>query len=189
MSSALATPHQPAPIAKAKRPLLTNTSLLAGSCAVLLFWPLAFGAVEPWAIFGLEASATTVALIWAYRQWKNFEINITDNPLYKPMCAFFVLIVVQWVIGSTSYRLVTYTHLLLFAAFGMLAFVITQTLRRSSQFEMIANFFMVYGGIVAAFAVLQGLAPNGKLYWIWALQQGGQIYGPYVNHNHYAGLM
>jgi O-antigen ligase len=42
---------------------------------------------------------------------------------------------------------------------------------------------------VASFAVLQGLAPNGKLYWIWPLEQGGFIYGPYVNHNHYAGLM
>ncbi len=43
--------------------------------------------------------------------------------------------------------------------------------------------------MVAAFAVLQGLAPNGKLYWTWTLEQGGAIYGPYVNHNHYAGLM
>ena len=42
---------------------------------------------------------------------------------------------------------------------------------------------------MALFAVLQGMAPNGKLYWIRALEQGGNIYGPYVNHNHYAGLM
>jgi len=47
----------------------------------------------------------------------------------------------------------------------------------------------VYGAAVASFAVLQGLAPNGKLYWIRALEQGGSIYGPYVNRNHYAGLM
>src|SRR5260370_2337008 len=33
------------------------------------------------------------------------------------------------------------------------------------------------------------MAPNGKLYWIRTLEQGGSIYGPYVNHNHYAGLM
>jgi O-antigen ligase len=37
--------------------------------------------------------------------------------------------------------------------------------------------------------VLQGMAPNGKIYWTWGLEQGGAIYGPYVNHNHYAGLM
>jgi O-antigen ligase len=66
---------------------------------------------------------------------------------------------------------------------------VTQTLRRSSQFEMLAKLFAAYGAVVALFAVLQGLAPNGKLYWIWPLEQGGSIYGPYVNHNHYAGLM
>ena len=42
---------------------------------------------------------------------------------------------------------------------------------------------------MASFAILQGMAPNGKLYWIWTLEQGGSIYGPYVNRNHYAGLM
>jgi len=68
-------------------------------------------------------------------------------------------------------------------------FVVTQTLRRSSQFEMLAKLFTGYGAVVATFAVLQGLGPNGKLYWIRTSEQGGAIYGPYVNHNHYAGLM
>jgi O-antigen ligase len=71
----------------------------------------------------------------------------------------------------------------------MLAFVVTQTLRRSSQFELMAKLFTGYGAVVAAFAVVQGMAPNGKLYWIWVSEQGGAIYGPYVNRNHYAGLM
>jgi O-antigen ligase len=92
-------------------------------------------------------------------------------------------------LGTTAYRLVTYTHLLLYAAYGMLIFVVTQTLRRSSQFEFMAGLFTGYGAVVASFALLQGFAPNGRLYWIWALEQGGSIYGPYVNHNHYAGLM
>ena len=52
-----------------------------------------------------------------------------------------------------------------------------------------AKVFTAYGLVVAALAVLQGLAPNGKLYWIWTSAQGGAIYGPYVNRNHYAGLM
>jgi O-antigen ligase len=71
----------------------------------------------------------------------------------------------------------------------MLVFVATQTLRRSSQFELMARLFTAYGAIVASFAVLEGLAPNGKLYWLWTVEHGGSIYGPYVNHNHYAGLM
>jgi O-antigen ligase len=68
-------------------------------------------------------------------------------------------------------------------------FVVTQSLRRYFHFEFMAKLFTAYGALVAAFAVVQGMAPNGKLYWTMGLEQGGAIYGPYVNHNHYAGLM
>jgi len=189
VSSALATQPEPAPAAPASQPRLTNNALLMGATAVLLLGPLAFGAVEPWSIFALEACAMLLLALWASRQWINRELNVSDHVLYRPMAAFFALVLVQWLVGTTAYRLVTYSHLLLYAAYGMLAFVVTQTLRRSSQFELLAMLFMGYGAVVAAFAVLQGLAPNGKLYWVWALEQGGAIYGPYVNHNHYAGLM
>ena len=49
--------------------------------------------------------------------------------------------------------------------------------------------FSGYGFAVAMFALMQGIASNGKLYWLRTPQSGGWIYGPYVNHNHYAGLM
>ena len=98
-------------------------------------------------------------------------------------------LLVQWATGTTAYRHSTYAETLLYAAYGMLGFVVTQTLRKSSQFQWLAKAVTVYGGAVAAFAVLQGIAPNGKLYWLWPSAQGGAIYGPYVNHNHYAGLM
>jgi O-antigen ligase len=189
VSSALATQPEPAPVAKVSQPRLTNTALLSSACVVLLLGPLVFGAVEPWSIFALETCAVLLLAIWAFRQWTNSEVNISENVVYRPMAAFFVLVTLQWVIGTTAYRLVTYTHLLLYAAYGMLVFVVTQTLRRSSQFEMLAKLFSAYGLVVASFAILQGLAPNGKLYWVFTLEQGGLIYGPYVNHNHYAGLM
>ena len=193
MSSAAAAAVQPepAPVVKHAKPrlTLTNSVLLGGSGAVLLLAPLAFGAVEPRSIFALEASATVLLVAWAARQWINHPVEIASNALYLPMAAFFALAVVQWITGSSAYRHVTYTHLLLYAAYGMLAFVLTQSLRRSTQFDWLANAVTVYGAVVAALAVLQGIAPNGKLFWIWPSAQGGWIYGSYVNHNHYAGLM
>lgn len=192
MSSALAAQNvqpEPAPVAKVSQPRLTSARLLMGACSVLLLAPLAFGAVEPWSIFALEAAAMLVFCVWALRQWTNRQLDVSDHSLYRPMAAFFGLVVLQWALGATAYRYVTYTHLLLYAAYGMLAFVVTQTLRRYSQFESMAKLITAYGAVVAAFAILQGMAPNGKLYWTYALEQGGAIYGPYVNHNHYAGLM
>ncbi len=189
MSCALATQPEPAPVAKVSQPRLTNNQLLAAAWAVLLAGPLVFGAVEPWSIFALEGCAMLLLAAWAAQQCIKRELDVSSHALYGPMAAFLALALAQWVFGTTAYRHATYSHLLLYAAYGMLAFVVTQTLRRSSQFELMARLFTGYGAVVAAFAVVQGLAPNGKLYWIWPLEQGGSIYGPYVNHNHYAGLM
>ncbi len=189
MSSALAVQPEPAPVAKASQPRLTSTALLTGACVLLLLGPLAFGAVEPWSIFALEACAMLLLMVWAARQWIHRELDLSGNVLYLPMAAFFALVLLQWVVGTTAYRHVTYSHLLLYGAYGMLVFVVTQTLHRSSQFELMAKLFTGYGAVVALFAVLQGMAPNGKVYWIRTLEQGGLVYGPYVNHNHYAGLM
>jgi len=179
----------PAPVVKHSKPVLTNSVLLSSAGAVLLFAPLTFGAVEPWSIFALETSAVVLLLAWAARQWFSHQFEIVSNALYIPMAAFFALISLQWVTGASAYRHVTYTHLLLYAAYGMIAFVMTQSLRRSSQFEDMATVITGYGAIVAVQAVLYGIAPNGKLLWIWPSAQGGWIYGSYVNHNHYAGLM
>jgi O-antigen ligase len=71
----------------------------------------------------------------------------------------------------------------------MLCFLSAQTLLRSSQARIIAVVLALYGFTIAAFALLQGIAPNGKLFWVRQPSMGGAIYGPYVNHNHYAGLM
>ncbi len=189
MSSALAYRPESDRVAPKRGRGLSNSMLLVGATVVLLAAPLAFGAVEPWAIFLLESSATLLLLGWGFRQWANRELAITPHPLHAPTLAFGALVVMQWLTGITAYKHVTYSLLLLYCGYAMLAFVITQTLRRSSQLRPLAWLVCTYGAVLAAFALLQGIAPNGKLYWIWPLEQGGLIYGPYVNHNHYAGLM
>ena len=189
MSSALAFQPETPRETKATRPVLSNSMLLAGAGTVLLSAPLALGAVEPWAILGLQASATLLFLAWGYRQWANREIQITSHPLHGPMLAFAALITFQWLAGMTAYRHATYSRLLLYLSYGLLVFVVTQTLRRASQLDKFAWVLCGYAALLASFSLLRGLAPNGKLYGVWTPFYGGQPYGPYVNHNHYAGLM
>ena len=189
MSSALAFQPEAPRMDKAERPLFSSSRLLAGAGTVLLLAPLAFGAVEPWGILALEASATLLFLGWGFRQWAYREIQITAHPLHRPMLAFGALVALQWLTGMTAYRHATYSLLLLYLSYGLLVFVVTQTLRRASQLDKFAWVLCGYTALLASFSMLQGLAPNGKLYGIWKPYHGGQAYGPYVNHNHYAGLM
>ena len=163
--------------------------LLYGTVALLMFGPLAFGAVEPWSIFCVEIGTVLLVLLWLAKQWLQEEITIHWNPLFLPMLAFAGLIALQISLGISAYRHDTISEGLLYIAYGGLCFLVTQTLRRSSQARKMALILAVFGVVVAAFALLQGVAPNGKLYWVRVPRLGGRIYGPYVNHNHYAGLM
>ena len=163
--------------------------LLYATFGLLMFGPLAFGAVEPWSIFVLEIGSVLLTLLWLAKQWIDGEITIRWNPLYLPMAAFGVLILVQIIFRASAYLHATVSGALLFCAYGMLCFLSGQTLVRSAQARKLALIFALYGFVIAALALLQDVAPNGKLYWIRQPRIGGWIYGPYVNHNHYAGLM
>ena len=68
-------------------------------------------------------------------------------------------------------------------------FLAAQTLISGAQARTLALIFSFTERRSPAFALIQGISSNGKLYWIRQPRMGGWIYGPYVNHNHYAGLM
>jgi O-antigen ligase len=162
--------------------------LLYGTFGLLMFGPVAFGAVEPWSTFILEAGSVLLALLWLAKQWLDGEVVVQWNPLFLPMAAFGFLIFLQIAFRSSAYPHDTVSGTLLYCAYAMLCFLSGQTLLRSAQARVLALIFTLYGFALAAFALLYGISPNGRLYWFYPTH-GGWIYGPYVNHNHYAGLM
>jgi O-antigen ligase len=167
----------------------TGDFLLYGTFGLLMFGPLAFGAVEPWSMFVLESGSAVLALLWLAKQWMDGELTVQWNPLFLPMAAFGVLILIQVGFRASAYPHDTLSGALLYGAYALLCFLAGQTLLRSAQARKLAVVLALYGFIVAALALLQGIAPNGKLLWVRTPRLGGAIYGPYVNRNHYAGLM
>jgi O-antigen ligase len=163
--------------------------VLYGVFGLLLFGPLAFGAVEPWSIFVLEAGAALLLLLWTVRQAASGELSVVGNPVFAPAIVFALLIGLQLATGRTAYRYATFSDGLLYCAYGMLCFLAVQILRRTSQVKTLTVTFSGYGFLLASFALLQSLSSTTKLYWLRTPRMGGWIFGPYVNHNHYAGLM
>ena len=167
----------------------SNNAVLYGLVGLLILAPLAFGAVETWAVSVLEITAAALLTIWAVRQIRSGLVLAAGNPVFLPMCAFGSLIVLQLVLGTSSYQHATGSAFLLYAAYGCGCFLITQTLTRTTDIRRVATALTVSGSGIALFGVLQSLSSNGKIYWLRTPRFGGWIYGPYVNHNHYAGLM
>jgi hypothetical protein len=50
--------------------------LLYGIFGLLLFGPVAFGAVEPWSIFVVEVGAAALFVLWAWKQALDGQIKI-----------------------------------------------------------------------------------------------------------------
>jgi len=163
--------------------------LLLGTFGLLMFGPLAFGAVEPWSIFFVEAGAAALLVAWSVQQVLQGQIQVRPNPLFPPMLAFGALIVMQLLLRRSAYMHETVNGAMLYVAYGILCFLASQTMVRKEHVRVMAVVFSVYGTAIACFALLQGIASNGRLYWLREPSNGGWIYGPYVNHNHYAGLM
>lgn len=190
MSAAVSIPELPE-TALHPRPVrsLSNEIAMQGVTALLLFSPLAFGAVEPWAIFVLEFVSISLACVWAFGQLKAGETNVRWNPIFVPAVAFMGFAGIQMLTGTTAYSYATVSELLLYVAYGLICFLIVQCFTRTNQLKTVTTVLVFYGGTLAIFAILQSLSSPSKLYWLRTPRSGGWIYGPYVNHNHYAGLM
>lgn len=174
---------------QSQRATLAGTVLLYGIFGLLLFGPLAFGTTEPWSIFLMEAGSAALFLVWIWKQVLEEEMTVRWNPLFLPMAVFGLLVITQLVFRKSAYPHDTVSTALLYFSYAMLCFLARQALLRGSQARTLAVVFSVYGAALAGFALIQGISSNGKLYWLRTPSNGGWIYGPYVNHNHYAGLM
>src|SRR5690348_12217897 len=150
---------------------------------------LAFGAVEPWSIFVLEVGSAALFLMWAGKAVLSPVLRVRWSPLFAPMLLFAGVVAVQLMLGTTVYRYATTSALLRYVAYGGLSFIVLQALETGADYTKLTRVFSIFGFSVAAFALIQSLSSNGKLYWVRTPKFGGWIYGPYVNHNHYAGLM
>jgi O-antigen ligase len=167
----------------------SDSALFYGTFGLLLFGPLAFGAVEPWSIFILELGAGLLFILWAFQHSSSIELHISGSPLFAPMLIFAALVLLQFATGFSSYRHATFSEVLLYCCYGLLCFLVVQNLRRTWQIQALTLGFSVYGAVLAIFGLLQSLTSPTKLYWLWIPRGSGWVYGPYVNHNHYAGLM
>jgi len=170
-------------------PNLLDIVLAAGICALLAFEPLALGGMIAWGPVALELGAAGLLIVWAVRWMAMGRLEVIPNPLFAGMLLFAALVVAQLVLARSAYWYETWRTGMLWAAYGILSFLVVQSFRRTTLLKRLGIFFSAFGFFVALIAVAQQFAGNGKLYWFIQNQSGWPFYGPYIDHSHYAGLM
>jgi len=156
---------------------------------LIAFAVLAHGAVEPWSEAVLEIGAAVLLLVWSWNALTNSELKLVWNPLLWPLLGFWLIAAFQLAIGITAVPFLTRIELLKYSALLALFFLCVQSYRTRSHWRNFVWFLLSLGFAVSLFAILQHFTFNGKLYCVRELQYGGIPFGPYVNRNHFAGLM
>src|SRR5579862_5620459 len=163
--------------------------LRTGICVLVGFAVLAHGAVEPWSEAVLEIGTAVLLVVWALQAIASGDTKPVWNPLLWPLLAFWLVAAFQLVAGRTAVPFLTRIELLKYSALVSLFFLCVQSYRTRTQWRNFVWFLLSLGFAVSLFAILQHFTFNGKLYWVRELQYGGIPFGPYVNRNHFAGLM
>jgi len=172
-----------------REPQVFRGVLVFSLCAVLIFAVLAFGAVDEWSTFTLEAGAAALFLTWAGKQLSSKRLRLSKNPLYLPAFLFFGLILAQIALHRSAYAYVTKYEGLQYVAYGILLLIAAECVRHEDTRRVFVLIMIVFGALYAFFALAQELTSNGKIFWTHSPRFHGAIYGSYVNRNNYAGLM
>ena len=159
--------------------------------AVLMAAPLAFGAVLPWAWAAMNIGILALALVWAGKHARRGRVTVVWSPLLLPALLVPALAVAQMQAGKTLDAAGTREAALKLSACTVLFFLTLQCFSAAGtrRWRRAGVAMAAYAFALALFAIIQFFASPGALYGLVQPRWGGYIFGPYVNHNNYAGLM
>jgi O-antigen ligase len=174
----------------AREPEIQQWAFVLGLCSLLIFAVLAFGAVDEWSTFVFEAGAAVLFLVWVGKQVVLRQVKLSKNPLHLPALLFFGLILAQVALRRSAYGYVTEYEALQYISYGIVSLIAAECVKDEEARKIFAFVMIFFGAGYAFFALVQELTANGKIFWVHSPHfHSGSIFGSYVNHDHYAGLM
>ena len=182
---------------------------------LLIFCPLALGTVYTWTLAIMETlSLTAVLLLLISRGLQKKAIYRAPGTLLLmlfpayilfqmiPLPAELVRIIspstyslyketigivdpIQWV-SLTINKKATLEELMRYISYAGFYLLTVHILAQGSVLKKTVNYLVIFATILSVTAILQRFTSPNKILWFYESASG---FGPYVNNNHYAGLM
>src|SRR5665213_1410739 len=131
---------------------------------MLVFAPLAFGAVDAWAFLVVQGTAAVVFVLWAARLWlgRSRKSKILWPPLAWVVLAFTVYAVVRYFTADIEY--VARLEFIQVLMFALLFFVIVNVLRGQEETDMVSFTLIAVATFISCYAVAQLLAHSDQVW-------------------------
>jgi O-antigen ligase len=160
-----------------------------GLALLLIFAVLAFGAVENWSLFVMSVTAVVLLGCWCAEQMLRDRLELTVSAIFMPLAGFGAILAAQYASRATTYLYATQQSLLTAAILGVVFFLASQALTSHHDVDRFTTVMTVFGFLLAFFAIVQYFTSPHRIYWTIRPPDAGLVFGPYVNRNHFAGIM
>ncbi len=151
--------------------------------SILIFAPIARGAVRIWAYGPVYILTFAAFLIYISKQLTYGQIKIKRTSLDVPILLFFMLSLVT--IFRSGYIYGSVMEIIRFVILGLIFYLVVNCMTIEKQIKRVLNLILAAGTGIALFGILQYLGVLDKSWWDKPLF----LSATYVNHNHFAGLM
>ena len=132
---------------------LCERSILGLVLGILVFAPLAFGAVDAWAFLVVQGLTIGVMLVWALRLWINPKPQLLWLPLCWVVLAFAVYAVARYLTADIEY--VARQEMIQVVMCAFLFFAIVNNLYRQ-EFSQVISFTLIFLAMgISGYAVFQ----------------------------------
>lgn len=169
-----------------------------GLAAAIVFAALAHGAVEPWSATIVAAAILLFVFLWSIRAAADGRLKLSIPSVIWPIAALAVWAWIQgasWT-GENGRRIslsfdvdATRGTALWVALLGAAGLLAVNFWTPNQRLRALAWFITVFGFLLSVFALIQKFTWNGRFYWIRPGGDATAIFGPFINHNLYAGYM
>ncbi len=168
---------------------LSGRIVAGGVCAVLIAAPLAFGATSHLAALVLVAASWCIFLMWMLDEIFRGRVSMLGHPMAIPALVLVAFTAIHWATDLSPAPVASEVEWLRWVGYISLAMAAAGTVHTPLRLRTFCAALAVAGFLIAVMGIAQYLTADGRLYWTWKLENGGRMFGPYVNRNHFAGLM
>jgi len=160
--------------------------ILALVLALLVFAPLAKGAVEPWAFLVVQALTICVLMFWGLRLWFSPKPQLLWPPICWAVLAFVLYAIVRYLTADIEY--IARLELIQVLVCACIFFAVINNLYRQ-EFSQVISFTMIFlAMVISAYAVFQFLTHSQRV-WNEISPYPGRASGTFVSPNNFAGFL
>ncbi len=155
-------------------------SILSLVLGILIFAPLAFGAVDAWAFLVVQGLTIGVMLLWALRLWFNPKPQILWPPLCWVVLAFTIYAIARYLTADIEY--VARQEMIQVVMYAFLFLAIVNNLYRQ-EYSQAISFMLVFLAMgISAYALFQFFTHSPRV-WNLVAMYPARGTGTYISPN------